>query len=272
MADKQIPKLSASGITIGGDKPLEEYLAEKETIEEAEEYISAERRPLYTKPRSKIKTMNGKHNITRLYSRREINKEHWGKLLMNLQNANLSATAQLDRAIIQILLSGKEIIGRDLAVLVRQALPGVTKKSYDIRASHLTRKTDFGRLVEIRRAGNNNCFKLVTAALDLRAEELHVFAYKDMKKREVVLKHHKALRPYFEVAKPDLSEKLKEAKEKSIKTDEALKEAELAPEITPIGKEWSDDIHGSLETALSKALGIAVNISGRIEIVFKLGD
>ena len=271
MADKAIPKLSGSGVTIGGNKTLEEYLDEEEAKETACEYIQIGKQPKYFKPRDKFKIMKGKSGITRIYTRREINKEHWREQLMNLKDSSLSKAARIDRAILTVFLNGKEIIGRDLKVLVKQALPDVTRKDYDIRASHLTRKTDLSKLIEIRRIGNNNCFKLVTPALDLRVEELHMFAYKDMKKREEVLKRHKGLRPYFEEEKkPHIQLEVKPDAEPQTEPDKT----DPAPDMAHVGKEplWSEEIHGTLEQAMSKALGIDVSISGRIEFVFKLGE
>lgn len=264
MVDKQIPKLSGSGVTIGGSKTLEEYLDEQEAKEDASEYAEEGKKPKYFKPRSRYKGENGKSSITRLYTRREINEEHWKEYLMNLQRTNLSKTAQLDRAILQILLSGKEIIGKDLAVLVMEALPKITKKSYDIRASHLTRKTDLARVIEIRRIGNNNCFKLVTPALDLTAEELHTFAYKDPAKRHNILRKHKGLRPYFEPDKKEPIQLPEQPKKEPEPLPDTPKKELKEPEPT-----WSNELIGQ---AISRALGIEVNVSGKIEFVFKLGE
>ena len=269
MADKQIPKLSGSGITIGGSKTLEQFIAEQEAKEESDEYFSEGRKPLYVKPRSRIeKIMKKKGGVVRIYSRREININHWKEHLMNLQSSKLSQTAKLDRAILQILLSGKEIIGRDLATLVMEALPEITKKSYDIRASHLTRQTDLSKLVEIRKVGNNNCFKLVTPALDLTVEELHVFAYKSWQKRHEVLEKYKSLRPYFEEEKPSTQiEVTRELDTEEIQPD---KEPEM-PDLSRSEKIHTE-INDVIGQAISKALGIEVNVSGRVEFVFKLGN
>lgn len=265
MADKTIPKLSASGVTIGGSKTLEQFLAEQEEKEETNEYVSGSKQPLYLKPRSRIATiMKRKGGVVRIYSRREINIEHWKEHLMNLKSSNLSKTAKLDRAILQILLSGKEIIGKDLAALVLQALPGTSKKSYDIRASHLTRQTDLSKLIEIRRIGNNNCFKLVTPALDLRVEELHTFAYKNMQNREEVLRSHKGLRPYFE---PEKKTPIQTPDKDKIEPEPQPDEPDLSTT-----EKINAGLNNVLEQAISTALGIEVNVSGRVEIVFKLGN
>lgn len=270
MADQTIPKLSESGVTIGGSKTLEQFIKEQEEKEETAEYMSEGKQPLYSKPRSRIvNIMRKKGGVVRIYSRREINIEHWKEYLMNLRETKLSKTAKLDRAILQILLSGKEIIGKDLAVLVMEALPEVTKKSYDIRASHLTRKTDIAKLVEIRRIGNNNCFKLVTPALDLRVEELHTFAYKDMSKREEVLQKHKGLRPYFEPErKPSL---LIQTHTEPIEPDAEPDEQPTEPEAPEREPDVTEALNNAIQ-AVSKALGIEIKVTGKVEIVFRLGN
>ena len=265
MTDRPIPKISGSGVTIGGSKTLEEYLDEKKAKEDQTELLS-ECFPLYTKPNTKIIDMKkGRKSYVRQYSRREINIKYWKEQLMEVNKGTLSQAAKIDLAILTILLSGKEHVGTELKKLVMEALPEITKKSFDIRCSHLIRKTDISKVVIIKRQGNNNVLKLVTAALDLTPQELHTFAYKNYSKQAEVLAKHKALKPYFETEKstgPQLETKIG-------LSNEADKEPEAMP--TDKGKKWSDEINGTLETALSKALGVDVNVSGRIEIVFKFG-
>jgi hypothetical protein len=121
--------------------------------------------------------------------------------------------------------------------------------------NYLMTKTDLGKVIERRHEGKGKAYKLVTAALDCRPEELATFAYKS-KARDKVLAHHKALKPYLQAdeseAKPELTHKAK---------------ADLADLGRP-GRE----ITGILETALSETLGVNVTVSGCIEIKFTFGN
>jgi hypothetical protein len=164
-------------------------------------------------------------------------------------------SGSMDSAFITALLSGKEMFGPDICKLVLQSVPGATQKKYDMRISYLVHKTDLGNIIEGSRAGKGRSYRLATAALDCKPEELLTFCYKDPR-RNAVLEHHKALRPYFEAKKPEPTESPKPAKQAT--------GGDLAGAMPKI--------KGALETVLTNALGVNVIVSGRIEFVFKLGD
>ena len=262
MADKDIEKVCHSGITVEG-VPLGKYLAEEEAEQEAKDYAD-DKHKLYHKSKVKILPMKQKSSTTRTWTRKEINQKRWKELLMDVDKTGVETRVKIDRAVLQVFLSGQEVHGRDLKALVLEAVPTTTDKSFSIRTSHLTRKTDLGKLIEVRRLGTGNCYKLVTAALDLTIDELYTFVYKDMKKREAVLERHKALRPYFEEA---------ETTTDPITPDEPEPSSEVQdePDLSNASKlpQWNKL---TVEKVLSQALGVNVNISGRVEIVFKFGD
>ena len=258
-ADQEISKISGSGVTIGGNKTLEEWIDEEKDKETSEEILT-KHTPLYNRPTGKFNShKKGRSGAVRTFSRREINKGHWKEIIMEVNKSNLTKTAKMDQAILTVLLSGKEVSGVVMRNTVLKALPEAIKKSYDIRCTHLTKKTDLAKVLEIKRHGNTNNYRLVTAALDLTAEELHVFAYKRSYKRAEVLEKHKALQPYF----PD-EEKVEPVKKQKAKPFDPGTDVELESAL-------KTDLSKKIEEALSSALGINVNVSGRIEIVFKIG-
>jgi len=252
MADREIVPQSGSAITVkyagaGKAMTLEEVRAAEEAKELGETLVPDTVVP-YHKARTKFKEANGITKAGRVLTRREINKEQWEKQLMDANS--------IDEAIIAVLLEGKEVLGSDIRDQVLKTQPEVSNKKYAMRCSYLMHKTDFGLLVERRRAGKGVAYKLVTAALDCRVQELAVFAYKHDKAREEVLAHHKALKPYFESAdKP------------ATRWRDQAKSPDLQPPTKP-----PLEIQGTIENAISNALGLNVSVQGRIEIVFKLGD
>lgn len=237
---------SASGITIG-DKTLEEIVAEEEAREEAEAITPDPVTP-YRNPVIRYLEKKQPDGVGRVWTRREINKATWEKLLMSAPT--------LDHAIISVLLSGTEVSGSQIKEYVMKNNAGITPKQYDIRCSYLMNQTDLGKIVERRREGKGMAYKLVTAALDCKPEELVVFVRKSPKPREAVLLHHKALRPYFELDET-VKGKIHPKTEK--------------PDTGDLSKA-TKGITAAIENALTDILGVNIAIGGRIEIVFKFGD
>lgn len=250
--DAKIVSESASGITIGG-KTIEEIVAEEESKEMGEE-LTPDRIAPYHKCRSRHKTYTESNGFSRVWSRREINAATWEKMLMDSKD--------IYQSIIGVLLSGREMPGQEICRTVITTKAGITKKEYTQKSTYLFNKTDFGKLLIRRREGKGFAFKLCSAALDCKQEELMVFTYaasRYPKRREQVLAHHKSLRPYFE---PDPDQTTSKA------------DPQKSPGLNDLSKPAASKtaISAALETALSNLLGVNVNVSGRIEIVFKIGD
>lgn len=258
-ADKEVAKISGSGITIGGTKTLEEYIDE-EKGEEISTELHSQRFSLYNKPTAKIVKGKGKSGNVRIFTRRELNKTMWEKMMTNISKSNVSDLAKLDLAILTVLLSGKEMIGREIKDSVLLALPDCDSKRYTIRFSYIVTKTLLSKLLRRQNFGNYSRYRLETAALDLTPQELHVFVYKKKDQIVKVLSDHKSLQAYFEL--DDLQFGRKPKPTKTEKAEETIR--------VP-AKEEKEEIIKSIEKAISKVLGIDVNVNGKIEIVFRLG-
>jgi hypothetical protein len=241
----ELEKSCSSDITFEG-RPLEEVLAEEEG-KEMGEVLASDKISIYRKSGDGFTTHAEGHGPGKIWTRREVNKHTWEKMLMDSNT--------IDNAIIAVLLSGGEVSGSVIRDRVLTSLPGVTNKKYAQRMNYLMTKTDLGKVIERRQEGKGKAYKLVTAALDCRPEELATFAYKS-KARDKVLAHHKALKPYLQA---DESEAKPEPDPKS-KVDLGL----LTPPNGPIT--------AALETALSESLGVNVTVSGCIEIKFTFGN
>ena len=237
-----IPKDSGSGVKIG-DRTLEEFIAEEES-REIGEVLTPERKPVYHKGYDKHLAYKESSGHTRIYTRREINAENWEKIMENQKT--------IEGVIAALLLSGREVTGRELQNnCVRQL--SITKKKYSTRSTYLFHKTDFGKFITSRRDGKGAVYKLVPAALDCKPEELLFFIYKgNDEARNKVLEHHKGLAAYLEP---------KEKKKEEVTTKD----------LTPTTRDTGKFIRNVVSEAIAQELGVNVKVSGRVEIVFKLG-
>lgn len=236
--------LSGSAVTLDG-RTLEEYLDEEEG-KELKEKMTPENLALYRKNRARLKEHKESNGTTRILTRREINAENWEKDMENQKT--------IEGVIASLLLSGREVSGSELQNNSMRQL-GIPKKEYTGRSTYLFNKTDFGKFIEKRRGGKGFSRKLVPAALELKVEELMHFVYKgNPKGREMILEHHKGLRPYLESNKAKVSDLLEETKEKFKKIKDAR----------------TDGIATAISKAVSQELGVKVSVTGRVEIVFKL--
>jgi len=236
---------SASGIMVG-DKTLEEHIDEEEA-KEVKEVLESEPVNPYHKGRVRHIPYREPNSVGRVWTRREVNKLTWGKRMMNAKS--------IDEAVVAILLSGREVTGSEIRDDIMKHVPGASNKKYAQRMNYLMTKTDLGKLVERRSEGKGKAYKLVSAALDCRPEELAYFAYKNVTAREKVLEHHKGLIAYIQTDEPDP------------KTQPDPPKKDDLGRLTPPGP----GLTGILETALSESLGVNVNVSGCIEIKFTFG-
>lgn len=231
------PPKSSSGIEIGG-KTLEELLGEVEAKELGEQLVPDNVLP-YHKSRARYAEEKGKREPTRILTRREINAENWEKIMENQKT--------IEGIIAALLLSGREVTGREIQENCVRRL-GISKKMYSQRSTYLYHKTDFGKFIESRRDGKGASYKLVSAALECRPEELVHFVYKgNAKARETILEHHKGLQPYLEDKPKELAEeqKLPKVKEKTLPSGTSIK---------PI---------------LPSSVGVNIVVSGQVEVVFR---
>jgi len=236
------PPQSKSGVT-AGSMTLEELIAEEESKEMGEQLTPDNVIP-YHKGRGRYKETKEPNGATRILTRREINAENWEKIMENEKT--------IEGVIASLLLSGREVSGREIMNnCVRQL--NITKKMYSQRSTYVYHKTDFGKFIESRRDGKGASYKLVSAALECKVEELLHFVYKgNVKGRETILEHHKGLRPYLE---------------SSEKKEDQVKEKSKKPE--PPSKETSSGIATAINNVVAQELGVNVSVSGRVEIVFK---
>lgn len=261
----ELKKDSASGVTIDG-KTLEEILAEEEAKELGEQLAPDSKSP-YHKTRVRHKEHKEKNSTGEIWSRKKINAYTWEKMVMQAKS--------IDLTIISALLSGDEVSGTMLGDLVMKS-QGVQRRQYYVRMTHLLHKTDLGKLIVDRPAGKGKVFKLVTAALDCKPEELAVFIYKDLDPRKEILERYKALRPYVEEEpKIETEEKVADETELDVKETPEEKSEEEKVEtwenVTEIDKPITTMVNKVIQEAVSQALGINVTVSGRVEVVFKFG-
>ena len=241
----EIDKPCSSGITIGG-KPLEEHLAEEEG-RDLGETLEPDGVAIYHKQGKYHKDHKEPNSFGRVWTRREVNKATWEKMLMSART--------MDEAIVAILLGGSEVTGSKIRDHIVKSVSGASNKKYAQRMNYLMTKTDLGKLVERRSEGKGKAYKLVSAALDCRPEELAAFAMKSSNSRDQVLAHHKGLIPYIQADK-------KQAPDKP-DPGQSADNGRLSKVSGPIAS--------VLETALSESLGVNVNVSGCIEIKFTFG-
>ena len=239
---------SGSGITIAGSTTLEEFVDTEASKETGEALVPDKNLPghsrRFNRGYDRYESKKGARQPARVYTRREINAMEWEKIMENQKT--------VDGVIASLLLSGREVTGRELQENVVRQL-NTTKKKYSTRSTYLFHKTDFGKFIESRRDGKGAAYKLVPAALECKPEELLFFVHKsNTKARNAVLEHHKGLVAYLE-------------EEKEAPTSKP--EKDLTPKVEPTGK----TVQEAVATAIVQELGVNVNVSGRIEIVFKLG-
>jgi hypothetical protein len=234
--------ISGSGIIIGGEKTLEELLAEEEAREMGETLVP-DNLASYHKTYAKHKERRESNGPARVLTRREINAEQWEK---NMENAKT-----IEGVIAASLLSGREVSGKELQNNCLRRINGLTKKKYSTRSTYLFHKTDFGKLIESRREARGRSYKLVSAALELKPEELLQFVYKT-KARDVIVEHHKGLRPYLEEVK---KEKVNPEKV------EHGGVVENKPEET--------SARAKIQSIVPSTLGVNIFVSGKVEVIFR---
>jgi hypothetical protein len=240
------PPRSGSAVTVG-DKTLEEYVDEQEG-REFKDRLTPDNVIPYHKNRARYADHKEPTDPARVLTRREINAENWEKIMENQKT--------VDGVITALLLSGREVSGRELMNNCVRQINGLTKKKYSTRSTYLFHKTDFGKFIQSRRSGKGATYKFVAAALECKPEELMYFIYKDRKEaREQVLEHHVGLKPYLEDPAP--------------KSKDPVKPKTTTPQLSqpPV-----DNVVEVVREAIGKALGVEVKVSGRVEIVFKLGN
>jgi hypothetical protein len=229
-----------------GDRTLEEYIDEQEGYE-VRKGLTPDVIP-FKHRQGKVKYADHKEPLqpARVLTRREINAENWEKIMENEKT--------VDGVITALLLSGREVTGKELMNNCLRQISGLTKKKYSTRSTYLFHKTDFGKFITSRRSGKGASYKFVPAALDCKPEELMHFIYKDAKQaRATVLAHHVGLKPYIEEPAPKSKDYLKST----------------TPQLSqpPV-----DNVVEVVREAIGQALGVEVKVSGRVEIVFKLGN
>jgi len=249
----ELRKESLSGITIAG-KTLEEVISREEANELGEMLKPDFVYPYSGKPRIRYRDTAEKHSPVRRLTRREINKWAWKEARNSKERKRTMDTANIDEAIATILLSGEEVSGATIMDHLTQRF-SIDRRNAGVRVSWLFNSTDIKCFLNRRKEGNSSMYSLKSAVLDLTPKELALFAYKTSPLRKEVLANHIALSPLLETGRPVRSR----AKSSSRKSGN-LKSLE-SPQM----------LATSLEQTLSEALGVPVTVSGKIEIVFRLG-
>ena len=250
--DKSMFAKSGSGITIG-DQTLEEYLDEEKAKEDGKVVNTPDPVSLRHRIHIRYKDKKQPDGTGKLWTRKEIRMENWEQ--------ELGKAKTVDTGVSIILLRGEEVTGRE----IKELMTLYTKfdsddRRVEARLSHLINKTDYGKLVERRREGKGLAYRLVPAALDLTPSELIAFVYaKETPKRELIAKY-KGLQAYFGPDQPDPGQ--------DAQSQGSPENRDLMPPAPP----ELLDVTTTIKTALQDALGVNVNVSGRIEIAFKFGD
>jgi hypothetical protein len=249
--DKSMDFQSGSGITIGGEKTLEEYLYEEQAKEDSVEVNTPDPVSRKNRPIIRYKDRKGPDGVGRVWTRKEIIMETWEEQIEKTEN--------VDKAFCILFLRGEEYTGTELKQTVIKYFPDKNMRTIEVRLSHILNKTDFGKLILRRREGKGMAMRLVPAALDLTPSELHLFVYKKPKQKKELLEKYIGLKPYFA---PEESGPAMDAHFSG--------SPDPADPVKPITE--SASISATIETALKEALGVNVHVSGRIEIAFKFGD
>lgn len=263
-----LKKESGSGIRFisaeGEVDTLEGHLDEEEKKEKAEDLHRSIGVPVYKykyplKNKDKGDKPHKRESTTKIYSREEINSMQWEQVMQSAASRH-----DLTGVIIGALLSGRSFTVEDMYKEVNRIYPSAVESKVKARFFSLYSKSPLRHLLESKRLGDGSLAKthrLRGIGRDMTPEELNVLYYGKSKPEDTAI--------LFEVH-PELKSIIQEGEKGSSDEEETTtptKEVKR-PESFPM-QDISNGIKNAVKDTI-ESLGVNVNVSGRVEIVFKI--
>jgi len=183
-------KDSVSGITVhyedGISIPLEEFIAKEEAKEkrkEIEEEKASDKYAIYHKPQIRINSNGKKVSYTKVYSKEEINKMTWGKLLKKSV-----IEKDLTKAVLSVLLCGEYIsIEQWTDAIWKEDLEGKVfdRNKIKFRIRYLVNKSPIKNLLAVNKCGKANIYTLIAEAKSLTLDQLYLLYHKNSPEEEI---------------------------------------------------------------------------------------
>ena len=244
-------KSSGSGITLtladGSRQTLEEVVDEESLRNIALHSDKENRYKLYRRPHIKAST-NGKvdkSTRTKLWTVREVAKINWERRTMEITGENLSAS------ICDLLATGESYTTKNIYEVFREKGTELTLQQVRTRVNYMIYQTQLRHLIyDKEKIGNAHLYKLKGVASDLSSKDLLTFVYSKSSK--------KAYREVLD-RNPDVAKYLNGS------------EVEPEEDVAPVEEKTSDDINEALAKVIGEQLGMRVEVTGRVEVVFKFG-
>jgi hypothetical protein len=255
-------KRSGSGVTItdadGNQMTLEEVMDDDEAAEVGQA-IRSDRYTLYHKPRLVVPGGADQRATTTAYTIAEINDFNWRRRTMTVTKVNVA------EAICALIATGEEYSIREIHAAFKKKQSVLNYDSVRFRVTHMFTKTKLKYIVEGARhkGGMQKYYKLLPIASDMLPRDLLSLAYAKSNPTEYkdTCKRFTDVCIYIEEQENDLQNTPK----KGIKKPTENTAVKATPEKTPL------NIEGLLEEKIGEALGMKVEVTGRVEVVFKFG-
>jgi hypothetical protein len=261
-----IKKESGSGIRYisaeGKVDTLEGHLDEEEKQEKGADLRESIGVPIYKykypiREKDKGDKPHKRESTTKIYSRQEINDMQWEQVMQSSASRH-----DLTGVIIGALLSGRNFTVEDMVKEVNRIYPSAVESKIKARFFSLYSKSPLRHLLDTKKVGDGTLAKthrLKAVGRELTPEELDVIYYGRSKAEDLTI--------LYEVH-PELKSIIEEG-EKETGNEESTHTANVRvqPEEFPM-QEISDGIRNAVKTSI-ESLGVNVNVSGRVEIVFK---
>ncbi len=255
-------KSSGSGIRLmladGTYQTLEEIVDEEGLAEVGEESKKENKFQLYYRPqKGKLTEVRDKRRITRIYTKAEIGKLNWQRRKMKITTNNMV------EAVCELLVTHESYSATDMFEAFKEKGTDIDDvQKVRSKLGWMFTHTRLGYIVDTVADGRTKMFSLVPAAHKLSADDLMTVVYSKSKSKEdyrKLMESNKELYQYmlFKEAAEDDKEK---------KTKAVTEDAEPT-EPKPI----ASTIEEVIGKAIADTLGVKVEVTGRIDIVFSLG-
>lgn len=257
-------KSSGSGIRLlmddGSYQTLEEIKDEEELAEIGKEAKVENKFQLYYRPqRGKFSEVRDKRRITKIYTKADIGKLNWERRKMTVTMGNMV------EAICQLLVTNESYTAIDMFEAFKEKGSDIDDvQKVRSKLGWMFTHTKLGYIVDSVADGRTKLFNLNPVARKLTADDLMTIAYSKSKTKEQynkLMEENKELYQYilFKEAAEDQEEK------KNGGGTEDVVEEKTVPNLA---KSTVEEVIGK---ALSEAMGVKVEVTGRIDIVFSIG-
>lgn len=258
-------KTSGSGITItladGSVQTLEEVVDEDALREVAIQTKGEGRYKLYHRPHLRLAKAGDKRRVTKIYTAREVAKLNWERRKMKVTGENVTT------AICELLATGNTFSTKDMFIAFEDK-GGITLTLQQLRTrfNFMIYQTRMKHILQDQSSGATHFYTVMTIAQDLSAAELVTVVYSKSRPIEYkeLLEKYPALGLHMQVMEsPDVSEE-----EVETKVEEVVKNPKTE---SPKPKTLKTGIEEKMGEVLSEAFGVKVEVTGKVEIVFKFG-